>query len=104
MFAVTVFYPLAGGKKFDLDYYMNSHVPLVKELLEPMGLRQTRILRGVPSGGQDAEFGVMAALFFDDETSLMAALAEHGPRTQADIPNFTDATPHIQISEVLQEA
>lgn len=104
MYAVTVFYPLSGGARFDLDYYMNKHVPLVKELLEPMGLRQTRILRGVPSGGQDPEFGVMAALFFDDEASLMAALAAHGPVTQADIPNFTDAVPHIQFSEVLQDA
>jgi hypothetical protein len=29
------------------------------------------------------------------------ALAAHGPETQADIPNFTDAVPIIQISEVI---
>ena len=35
-----------------------------------------------------------------DETSR-AALAAHGAETQADIPNFTDVAPVIQISEVV---
>lgn len=104
MHVVTVFYPLGGGKRFDVDYYMNTHVPLVKELLEPMGLRRTQLLRAAASGDDDPEFGIMATLYFDDEASLMAALAAHGPVTQADIPNFTDAVPHIQFSEVLQDA
>lgn len=97
MMIISVLYPVTSGDTFDMDYYLNSHVPLVKRLLEPMGLRETRIL----SAGSDAAYPVIAELSFDDLDSLNAALAAHGPETQADIPNFTDVTPIIQISEVM---
>ena len=102
MVVVSVFYPLSDATSFDMDYYLNSHVPLVRRLLEPMGLRQTKVLRGTASGSGGApDFTVVVDLFFDDAESMGAALAAHGPETQADIPNFTDATPIIQISEVI---
>lgn len=98
---ISVFYPLADGMSFDMDYYLSTHLPLVRRLLEPMGLRETRVMAGVPSGTGQAPFHVVAELLFDDEESLAAALAAHGPQTQADIPNFTDAVPLIQISRVV---
>jgi uncharacterized protein (TIGR02118 family) len=45
---------------------------------------------------------VIAELFFDDMESLTAALVAHGAETQADIPNFTDSTPIVQISETVE--
>ncbi len=98
---VSVFYPLPDGTSFDMDYYLGTHLPLVRRLLEPMGLKETRVLEGVPAGTERAPFHVVAELLFDDEESMAAALAAHGPRTQADIPNFTETTPIIQISRIL---
>lgn len=95
MMIISVLYPVAADDSFDMDYYIQSHVPLVQRLLEPMGLRETRILRAAP----DAAFPVIAELSFDDQASLDAALAAHGPETQADIPNFTNVVPVIQVSE-----
>lgn len=97
MMIISVLYPVTADNTFNLDYYLTSHVPLVKRLLEPMGLRETRVL----SAGPEAAFPVIAELSFDDLDSLNAALAAHGPETQADIPNFTDVIPVIQISEVV---
>jgi len=31
MIKVSVFYPNEEGKKFDMDYYLNSHIPMVQE-------------------------------------------------------------------------
>ena len=31
MIKVSVFYPNEEGKKFDMDYYLNSHIPMVNE-------------------------------------------------------------------------
>jgi uncharacterized protein (TIGR02118 family) len=102
MVVISVLYPLTPGTTFDLDYYLNSHVPLVCRLLEPMGQRDIRVYQGLSSGNGDAPvYGVMADLFFDDLESLTAALAAHGAETQADIPNFTDSIPVIQTSELL---
>ena len=33
MIKVSVLYPFAAGCRFDLDYYCNRHMPLVKERL-----------------------------------------------------------------------
>jgi uncharacterized protein (TIGR02118 family) len=96
MMIISVLYPVTPDTTFDMDYYLTSHVPLVRRLLEPMGLRDTRVLTSAP----DSPYPVIAELTFDDLDSLNAALAAHGAETQDDIPNFTNVTPLIQISEV----
>lgn len=102
MFVISVLYPLTPGTTFDMDYYLNSHLPLVNRLFEPMGQREARVFKGISDGGEGTPtFGVIAELFFDDMDSLMAALSAHGAETQADIPNFTDSIPVVQISEML---
>ena len=102
MFAISVLYPLTPGTTFNMDYYVNSHLPLVNRLFEPMGQREARVFKGLSDGGQGTPiFGVIAELFFDDMESLMAALLAHGAETQADIPNFTDSIPVVQVSEML---
>ena len=102
MVVVSVFYPISGSTFFDMNYYLTSHVPLVQRLLEPMGLRQTTVLRGTASGsGGPPDYYLIADLFFDDAETMGAALAAHGPETQADIAQFTDSAPIIQMSEVI---
>lgn len=96
MMIVSVLYPVDSENSFNMDYYLNSHIPLVKRLLEPMGLRDTRILRS----GPESTYPVIAELSFDDLDSLNDALSAHGAETQADIINFTDVLPIIQFSEL----
>ena len=95
---ISVFHPVTPENTFDLDYYLTSHLSLVKRLLGPMGLRDTRVLTAAP----DSTYPVIAELTFDDLKSLKAALAAHNAQIQADIPNFTDVTPLVQISEIAQ--
>ena len=33
MIKVSVFYPYGEGKKFDMGYYTNKHIPMVKKML-----------------------------------------------------------------------
>jgi hypothetical protein len=33
MIKFSVFYPNEEGKKFDMDYYLNSHIPMIQEKL-----------------------------------------------------------------------
>jgi hypothetical protein len=39
MISVAVLYPNKAASKFDLDYYVYRHLPLVRDRLEPMGMR-----------------------------------------------------------------
>ena len=35
MVKVSVMYPMQQGTKFDMTYYINRHIPMVRQLLGP---------------------------------------------------------------------
>ena len=47
MVLVSVMYPSEPESSFNLDYYLQTHIPLVRERWKPMGLEDMRLLRGV---------------------------------------------------------
>jgi uncharacterized protein (TIGR02118 family) len=101
MISVLVFYPNAPGSRFDMDYYVNRHLRLVRERLEPMGMRSMTYIEEAaldPSAGPQP-YRLVADLRFDDMEAARHALAAHGAETQADIANFTDVAPVILIGE-----
>jgi uncharacterized protein (TIGR02118 family) len=99
---ITVLYKLDAGGKFDLDYYLAKHIPLVRTLCEPVGLNSIRILKGTgTAGGGAAEFTLIALLDFGSMTAFEDAMKRHGKEILGDIPNFTDANPTIQLNEVI---
>lgn len=102
MVRATVLYPHAAGKRFDFDYYTQRHLPVVGQLLGGALLSATAE-RGLSGGmpGAEPAFTAIAQMTFDSVEALQAALAAHGPALMADIPNFTDIQPVIQMSEVL---
>jgi uncharacterized protein (TIGR02118 family) len=102
MVVLSVMYPYGEDATFDMDYYASTHMAMVRELFEPMGMRHARLYRGLTEGapGQPAYFAI-AALEFDDLPSLMGALGAHGAQMQADLVNFTTAKPVTQFSEVV---
>jgi uncharacterized protein (TIGR02118 family) len=102
MISVMVLYPNKPGSRFDLDYYVNRHLPLVRARLEPMGMvAMTYAVEAALDVSTDLQpYRLVADLRFDDMDATRRALAAHGPETQADIPNFTDIAPVIFIGEV----
>jgi uncharacterized protein (TIGR02118 family) len=101
MISVIVLYPNEPGSRFDMDYYVNRHLKLVRERLEPMGLRTIRLITesALDSSASPQVYRLVADLRFDDMDATRLALSAHGPETQADIPNFTDVAPVILIGE-----
>ena len=99
---VTVMYPNTPGSKFDMDYYMGTHLALVNRLWGD-SLLSARAIKGVASGDPDtpAPYQVMAILEMESTDVLNGLLAEHGAEVMGDIPNFTDTQPVLQISENL---
>lgn len=98
MVLVSVMYP-AGGR-FDMDYYLGHHMPLVRERWSSLGLHEAKIVKGVatPDGGTPP-FQVMALLTWDSQDAFAKAAAAHGPEIFGDIPNFTDRQAQVQINE-----
>ncbi len=102
---ITVLYETVEGSKFDLDYYMATHMPLVDEKFKPFGLRSWRVLKGVgtPFGGE-AKFGIIANLEFDTAQQFKDAVAAEGGPVFGDVPNFTNITPIVVIGDLVGAA
>ena len=102
MISLTVLYPKTADSHFDLDYYLNTHTPLVKERLASAGLTGVDLRQGLAGGGapdSPAMYAMICNLNFGTVEELQNALATHGPELTADVPNFTNVQPIMQISQ-----
>ena len=101
MIRVSVMYPNQEGKKFDHEYYATIHFDLVKQHFNPHGLVSCAVDTGLGGGapGSSAPFISIGNLMFNNMEDFQAAMAVAEP-VMADIVNFTDIEPQIQISEI----
>ena len=96
MIKLSVMYPNSDGATFDMDYYLSSHTPMVQRTLGAA-------LKGLSVDQAEAGQGpylVICHLLFDSLEALQAAVGVHGPTIMADIPNYTNAQPTMQVSEM----
>jgi uncharacterized protein (TIGR02118 family) len=101
MIKVSVFYPNEEGKKFDIEYYCNKHMPMVKQKCGAAckGVAVEQGLGGAEPGSR-ATYIAMGHLYFDSVEAFQAAFGPHTAEIMGDIPNYTNIQPSIQISEV----
>lgn len=101
MIRVGVFYPNGKNAKFDMDYYLKKHIPMVKQKLGA-ALKSVAVEQGVAGmpPGTPATYLAIGHLTFDSMESFQAAFGRHGAEIQADVPNYTNVQPVIQFSEV----
>jgi uncharacterized protein (TIGR02118 family) len=104
MIKVSVMYANTPGARFDHEYYRDKHMPLVKKRLGDACLYYT-VDKGLAGGapGAPATYVGMCHIFCDSVESFQAGFGPHAKEIMADIPNYTDLTPVIQISEVVVE-
>lgn len=101
MIKVSVFYPNNEGSKFDMHYYCNSHIPMVRQKLGAAckGAAVEQGMAGATPGSRPA-FIAMGHVYFDSVEAFQTAFGPHADAIMADIPNYTDIPPTLQISEV----
>jgi uncharacterized protein (TIGR02118 family) len=102
MIRATVLYP-SSATRFDYDYYVNRHTPMVLDLWKPHGLVNVEISKGI-SGlmpSTKPPYVTITNLTFTSLEALQSALAAAGAQVMADIANFTDVQPDVQLNEIL---
>jgi uncharacterized protein (TIGR02118 family) len=101
MASLSVVYPRTPGANFDYAYYRDKHMPLVSQRWGNAGLTGGEALLGrTAPDGSEAPYFAIGVIHFDTAENLQAALTgEHASEVIADIQNFTDAQPVIQINE-----
>ncbi len=101
MIKASVFYASGEGKHFDMDYYCKKHMALVQRLCGP-ALKGIAVEHGVSGMTPDSApaFVAMGHLYFDSIEAFQASFGPHTNEIVADVPNYTNIQPMVQISEV----
>jgi uncharacterized protein (TIGR02118 family) len=102
MIKVTVMYSNTPGARFDHEYYRDRHMPLVKARMGESCKHYT-VDKGLAGGTPDAPapYIAMCHIFCDSIEAFQSGFGLHAQELIGDIPNYTDLSPVIQISEVV---
>lgn len=99
---VSILYPSGDGKAFDMDYYCNQHVPMVAGLLGDAVIGAT-VEHGLGGGapGSIPSYVAMGNIYFETMDSFQSSFGPNAEKIMADVPNYTNIEPVLQISEVM---
>ncbi len=103
MIKVSFLYANEPDKKFDLGYFTGTHMPLVHQRLDSMGLLRSEVESGVSSADPTAPapFIAVANLYFNTADEVHEGFKTHGRELMGDTANYTDIRPQVQISELV---
>ncbi len=99
MIRVSVMYPNEKGKRFDLNYFATKHIGLVHKKLDSVGLVKAEVDK---AADPNAPFIGIGHLYFKSMEEFQTGFFTHAADFTADIPNFTDTIPQVQISEIVK--
>lgn len=100
MIRLSIFYPTTEGKKFDKDYYLNTHMPLslrlqgdyIKSVTVDFGVS------GMP--GTKPPFIAICQFEYNSVEDFEKAFNPHAETLMQDVANYTDIETVIQFSEI----
>lgn len=101
MIKVSVMYPNSSIAVFDIEYYCNTHIPMVVKLLGD-ALISGSVDSGI-AGGRPTDvpaFIAMGHMTFNSLEEFQVAFDPHAELIMADLANFTNVEPIIQISQI----
>jgi uncharacterized protein (TIGR02118 family) len=98
---ISAVYPNSPGSRFDRDYYVDKHTPFAQGLLSPHGPDCLRTTLGI-NGMSDSlpPFWAKSEMVFTSRAAFDAAVTQCGEALFADISNYTDVSPVLQISSL----
>ena len=102
MITVNVLYPNRDGATFDMDYYLTSHIPMLKRVLGS-ALKGCIVEQGLGARdpGTKAEFAVLCHLRFDSVESYQQAMGPVAGQIRSDVANYASEAPIVQLSDVI---
>lgn len=100
---VSVMYPFAEGKTFNMDYYETKHMPMVAGYLGQNLVKYT-IEKGVASGipNQPLPYMAIGTFYVKSLEDYQSAITPNRDAIRADFANYTNVAPIILVSEVVR--
>ena len=103
MTKISIMYPNREGSRFDMNYYLHTHMPMsIERLSSAKGFRGVSVERGVSGTVPDSAPAYVAdvSLSFRLRRGLPGSIHSSRCCTSGDMPNYTDVEPTIQVNEV----
>jgi uncharacterized protein (TIGR02118 family) len=101
MIRVSVLYPNSEGATFDKAYYLNSHMPMVREKLGT-ALLKDEIWSGVDAPGlPPAAYLFLLHMYFESLETFGPGFQEHAGTFMEDIPNYTNVAPVVEVEQAV---
>jgi uncharacterized protein (TIGR02118 family) len=100
---ISVMYPFAEGKTFDMQYYEAKHMPMVAGYLGANLVKYT-IEKGVANGipNQPLPYMAVGTFYVKSLSDYQAAIGPNRDAIRADFQNYTNVAPIILVSEVVK--
>ena len=100
---VSIMYPFAEGKTFNMEYYETKHMPMVAGFLGSNLVKYT-IEKGLASGipNQPLPYMAIGTFYVKSLDDYQAAIAPNRDAIRADFANYTNIAPVILVSEVVR--
>ena len=100
---VSIMYPFAEGKTFNMEYYETRHMPMVAKFLGSNLVKYT-IEKGIASGMPNTPLPFMAigSFFVKDLSAYQAAITPNRDAIRSDFSNYTNISPVILVSEIVR--
>lgn len=100
---VSVMYPFAEGKTFNMEYYETKHMPMVAGFLGS-NLVKYSIEKGLASGipNQPLPYMAIGIFYIKSLADYQAAIGPNRDAIRADFANYTNIAPVILVSELVR--
>ena len=101
MIRVSVLYPDSEGANFDKSYYLESHMPMVRQKLGSAVLKD-EIWSGLDAPGlPPATYLYLLHMYFESVEAFGVGFQEYGGTFMEDIPNYTNVAPVIEVEQAV---
>jgi uncharacterized protein (TIGR02118 family) len=99
MITFSVFYPYKKDSHFDMDYYCNKHLGIVKRYFGDT-CKGMLVLKGDNEEDMEPRFSCTCHLFFNTEKEFLEIMEKANAELMADVKNYTDIEPFTEINEI----
>ncbi|CAO2655002.1 Nn.00g117350.m01.CDS01 [Neocucurbitaria sp. VM-36] len=88
--------------KFDMDYYISTHMPMIERTWGPYGMQSWSIIQfpdPCPMSGQTPPYLVQTTCYFDTVANLRTAFEKGASTTVPDVEKFSNVFPAVWVGE-----
>jgi uncharacterized protein (TIGR02118 family) len=91
---LTILYPYQEGAKWDVDYYIAHHMPLIMKLYGTKAIKRFELRKGDKNmaGAKPAFIGTVG-IYIQDQKAFGEAGKQHGQTLRDDVPHFSTVMP-----------